>query len=378
MSDSKYIEVVNNSLDGFQEISLRGDIDNYDASWVSYKILNLDSKKLRLLINSFGGSVGAAYTIVTAMELFRRSGGTIETINEGRADSAASWIFAMGDKGRRKIMQFAGVFVHPPLLADGTEMGDLSPSSVEYQELNRVYGSLIDIITATTGNSSEYVKSLMDGNTDMNAGSAVDNGFADEVIKVNNAPKPMDSLNRVQLCDFYNTAKGTYQIIVNNTMEEKEKSKETPPDVQGIVNQRDNLLVSNSELKREIEIKNAEISNLKNQIEEQKKAEATSYVDALIVNRQELKDRRDSLINMALSVGVEEFKAIVPDDATQVVNGPKIDDGIQDEAATEGEQPAPLAAEFKAMNLVAKNEMKRKDPAKYLAMVEAYEKSYNK
>ena len=208
------IKIVNNRLDQVPEISLVGNIGMFDAMFISEGINNLilpgtemdpqPARRLRIMINSFGGSVMQAFSIVTAMQNFINAGGEIETVNAGRADSAASWIFALGTRGQRKIMQFAGVFVHPPVLEDGTEIKDLPPGDQQRDEMENVYQKLIGIIVATTGKDAATVRRLMDNNTDMTAEQAISNGFADTLVRVNNAPRIRNNINRSTLVDIYN------------------------------------------------------------------------------------------------------------------------------------------------------------------------------
>lgn len=403
------IKIVNNRLDQVPEISLVGNIGTFDAEYISYQINNLPrpgteidpepARLLRMNINSFGGSVMQAFSIVTAMQNFMNSGGEIETVNAGRADSAASWIFAMGTRGRRKIMQFAGIFVHPPVLEDGTEIKDLPEGDDRRKEMENVYEKLIGIVVATTGRNASSVRRLMDNNTDMDSARAIREGFADEDIKVNNAPRVRNNVNRSTLVDIYNSVE--YEIIDDKKTHTKlsqnkfrmsvlagllnlnaEASEDAiRQEIEKVLNQNKSLQSDLTNAKSELEKVKGERDQLKEEVGKVKDAEIVNYVDQLIKQDAGKKDQRDNLINMAKTGGLEAFKTLVPlkSPGGEVKNGADISDGIEeDENGKSGDQLKVNAEKFKNMTLDERLALQKKNYAEFRNMSEAYDNYYSK
>ena len=404
------IEVRNNRLDGIPELDLRGNISSFDAFFISDRIANLrkpgtdqPAKELRLNINSFGGSVIQAFTIVTAMQNFMNAGGEIETVNEGRADSAAAWIFAAGTRGRRRMMQFAGIFVHPPVLEDGTEIRDLPPGDPQREEMEDVFDKLVNIFVSATGKEFNRVKRLMENNTDMDANQALREGFADVRINVNNAPKIRNDVSRAKLVDIYNSIE--YEITGEETLSNQNIQTPEPPakpkfrmstlpgllnlnpeasdeavrqEIEKVLNTNKQLATDLANAKTEVDKVTAERDQLKTELGQLKDNEIVNYVDEVIKGDATKKDERDNLINMAKHGGLDSFKKLVPV-KKEVQNGAIIDDEIEEtETGTgKGNQLKNDAEKFKKMSYQEKAALKASDYAEFLNLSEAYDKYFS-
>lgn len=409
----KKIDIKNNRLDNIPELNLRGNIDSFDAFFISDQISNLTkpgtdqpSKELRLNINSFGGSVMQAFTIVSAMQNFMNAGGEIETINEGRADSAASWIFALGTRGRRKMMQFAGVFVHPPVLEDGTEIKDLPVDDPQRKEMESVFDKLVNIFVATTGKEFNRIKRLMQNNTDMDANQALKEGFADVRIMVDNVPKIKNTVNRAALVEIYNSLE--YEITGETTTTTNKIETPEPPakpkfrmsvlagllnlnaeasqdairqEIEKVLNQNRSLDSDLKNAKSELEKVTSERDTLKNKLSKLEDAEIVNYVDQVIKADATKKDQRDNLINMAKSGGLETFKTLVPV-KKEIENGADISDGAEEEPNSTGTNGANTALKnkaekFKALSYKDKQSLKISNYSEFSDLAEAYDQYYS-
>ena len=143
---NKYLK--NSAKDGVPEICLYGDIGNYDALAMSEELMFSNAETIRVRINSFGGYMMAGYTIISAFQQFRNAGGSVEVTVEGYAMSCASWVLAMGDKGKRYIYDYGEVMIHAPVL-DGMYYSDIVDEK-EKEIVDRELDKLIVIISACT------------------------------------------------------------------------------------------------------------------------------------------------------------------------------------------------------------------------------------
>jgi len=379
------VEIVNNKLDGFSEVTLRGDIGNYEAYSITDFFNNCSTKKARLRINSFGGNIQDAFDIITSMQIFMDSGGLIETVVSGRADSCAGWIAACGSKGYRKVMQFAGGFFHAPLLADGTRIKDLPDGDPTKEMLKDYFDKLIEIFVSSTGRQYSYIKDIMEDETEMDAFSLIKEGFADSVIRVNNAPILKNGLTKQEIVSI--TSSIEYSIIedkninINNNVNMKEVAKilnlnpEASQDaITGAVkaiNEKLSLAQSditckNAEivdLKAKYKIANEELSTLKN-------SEIIKFVDSLIESEPAKADQKTALINLA-KVDFETFKSM---NESVVNKGSQIDADIKEQGEkTKKESELILANEFKNLDIKERIELRNSNFKKYSRMVNAYE-----
>lgn len=393
----------NARIDNVPEINLRGDIGSYDGNWIATQIKNAynndyeAAKKIRININSFGGSVMAGLTIITAMQLFKDAGGVIETVNECCADSTAGWIFAAGSKGNRKIMQFSSIYTHPPMFEDGRTISDLPEGSPDRQVLEDNFNKIINIFVPITGLSYNEVREMMIKETDLDADTAISNGLADKKILVKNSPTLKNSLTRPEIVNI--TSGLVFDIKeetkpsegINNKREHMKKlagllnlnaeasDESLFAEMQKIINAKkkaDSDLVAKQ---ADFDRVNGELGTLKNQLQAQKDKNVLDYVAEVIKADGTKKDQKENLVNMAKSVGLDAFKEIMP--IKKADGSAVIDKGIVEDppAGSDAEAEAiKLGQEFKNMSLAKRNELKQSDAAKYATLMNAYDKNFNK
>ena len=393
-------QIVNNRLDGFSEIKIIGDIGNYDGRYLAGQIDSLINRedyeaasKLRIRINSFGGDVMSAFSIVSSMQRFMDAGGVIETVNEGCADSSAGWIAACGTRGNRKVMQFSTGYFHPPSFADGRTLEDVPEGSEERAILLDNFDKLINIFVSATSKPYSRIKEIMENSTELDAKELVNEGFADERVEVNNAPKIKNGATRAQIVNLTDNIEFQVKektprsgktniinmkkvnVILNLSPDASEDA--TMGEVNKIINARKKADSDLAEMTTKHDAAVLELANLKKAAKTAEEAEIVNYVDKLIELDARKKDQKESLLNMAKS-DFPTFQNIMPL-TKAVVNGEAIDTDIAPE--TEDQKDAKVkgiadATEFNNLSHAKREELKNSDSAKYKVLVNAYDKVY--
>ena len=162
--------------------------DVYD--WLNYQYFSPQSvsdalseangEDISLEINSPGGYIDAGSEIYT--ELMEYSG-TVNAKIVGYACSAASWIALAAD--HVAMSPTAQMMIHR---ASSAATGNSSDMMSEYNALDQMDKSFVDLYSKRTGKSPEDIYQMMANTTWMNAKTAVENGFADEVMFENKEP----------------------------------------------------------------------------------------------------------------------------------------------------------------------------------------------
>lgn len=162
--------------------------DVYD--WLNYQYFSPQSisdalteangEDITLEINSPGGYIDAGSEIYTELMEYP---GTINAKIVGYACSAASWIALAAD--HVAMSPTAQMMIHR---ASGGAIGNSSDMKSEYNALDQMDKSFVDLYAKRTGKSPEEIYQMMVDTTWMNAKTAVENGFADEVMFENKEP----------------------------------------------------------------------------------------------------------------------------------------------------------------------------------------------
>jgi len=175
-------------------IQMKGEVipDNFSDvyDWLNYQYFSPQSvsdalseangEDISLEINSPGGYIDAGSEIYT--ELMEYSG-TINAKIVGYACSAASWIALAAD--HVAMSPTAQMMIHR---ASSAATGNSSDMMSEYNALDQMDKSFVDLYSKRTGKSPEDIYQMMANTTWMNAKTAVENGFADEVMFENKEP----------------------------------------------------------------------------------------------------------------------------------------------------------------------------------------------
>lgn len=169
-------------------IQMKGEVipDDYSDvyDWLNYQYFSPQSisdaltkangEDITLEINSPGGYIDAGSEIYTELMEYP---GTINAKIVGYACSAASWIALAAD--HVAMSPTAQMMIHR---ASGGAIGNSSDMKSEYNALDQMDKSFVDLYAKRTGKSPEEIYQMMVDTTWMNAKTAVENGFADEVM----------------------------------------------------------------------------------------------------------------------------------------------------------------------------------------------------
>ena len=175
-------------------IQMKGEVipDDYSDvyDWLNYQYFSPQSisdalteangEDVTLEINSPAGYIDAGSEIYTELMEYP---GTINAKIVGYACSAASWIALAAD--HVAMSPTAQMMIHR---ASGGAIGNSSDMKSEYNALDQIDKSFVDLYAKRTSKSPEEIYQMMVDTTWMNAKTAVENGFADEVMFENKEP----------------------------------------------------------------------------------------------------------------------------------------------------------------------------------------------
>ncbi len=185
----EFWNMVKNEQSGEEELRIDGEIrmeqgfldwlfDKPDrsATGLEKAIKSASGKNLVVWINSNGGSCAAASVIYSALMEHKKSGGTI-TAKVNTAISAASVIAMAADE---ILMAPTGIMmIHNPWTVAEGEVKDMQKA---IEVLTQVKESIINAYQKKTKKQREEISQLMDNETWMSAGRAMELGFADGML----------------------------------------------------------------------------------------------------------------------------------------------------------------------------------------------------
>ena len=136
-----------------------------------------DKANLTIHINSGGGDLYAGLAIYNRLKEFK---GTLTTVNDGLAASAASLIFQAGDS--RKMNSGSNLMAHgvSGFLFGYYDADDLKELLTQFKAHNK---AIVNVYAEAMGVSFEEAKGFINGETWLTGQEAVDKGLADEVIE---------------------------------------------------------------------------------------------------------------------------------------------------------------------------------------------------
>lgn len=149
--------------------------DVFSAKDLMSQLESANKKPITLNINSPGGD---AFEGVTIYNLLVDYPAPITVNVLGEAASAASVIAMAGDKIR--MYQGALMMIHS---SSGLAIGNADDMRDLADILEKLDGSVADVYAQRTGNSRETIIEMMQAETWMTPDEAVDNGFANEIVK---------------------------------------------------------------------------------------------------------------------------------------------------------------------------------------------------
>nr|YP_009184905.1 proteolytic subunit 2 of clp protease [Jenufa minuta]ALO62943.1 proteolytic subunit 2 of clp protease [Jenufa minuta] len=134
-----------------------------------------ETKKVFVIINSFGGSVGNGITLHDALQFIKA--GSL-TLGLGVAASAASLALAGGTIGERYITEGCHVMIHQP---EGGLTGQASDIWIDSQEVMKIRLDVAEIYSLSTYRPRHQILKDLDRDFYLNATETIFYGLADEI-----------------------------------------------------------------------------------------------------------------------------------------------------------------------------------------------------
>lgn len=219
-----------------------------------------DVKTLHLRINSAGGDVFAGLAVYN---LLRSHNIKVITHVDGEAASIASIIALSGDKVCMSRSGF--LMIHRAWME---ARGDYEELRKAAETLEKITSQLIDIYVRKTGKTTEEVKAMVDSETWLTSGEAIEGGFIDEIEEpIASAPANLTTKNPDDLYKHF-----AAQLTTNN-------SQKSDMDKTQLIKQLGlNADASDADIKNAIEM----LQTVKDRNEQREANEKEAKVKALI------------------------------------------------------------------------------------------------
>ena len=160
-------------------ILLTGEINDSTAELVIAQLLYLDSidtKDIKLYINSPGGSITAGLAILDTMNIISSD---VSTICVGLAASMGSFLLAMGTKGKRYITENSEVMIHQPL---GGAEGQATEIKIAAEHILKIKEKINNLLAKNTNQKITRIEQDTERDYFMNAKEAKEYGLIDKIL----------------------------------------------------------------------------------------------------------------------------------------------------------------------------------------------------
>src|SRR6056297_731277 len=174
-------------------VMLNGPVEDNMANLIVAQLLYLESqnadKDINLYINSPGGAVTAGLAIYDTMQYIKPD---VRTIVMGQACSMGSFLAQAGTAGKRVVLPESRTMIHRVSSGTRGTSGSIHVQELEFKDARRHFEESKEInqrLTElyvrhnTADKTYEELFETMRFDTFLTAQEAVDNGFADKVIK---------------------------------------------------------------------------------------------------------------------------------------------------------------------------------------------------
>jgi ATP-dependent Clp protease, protease subunit len=138
-------------------------------------LIEEESKKVFVIINSFGGSVGNGITVHDALQFIKAGSLTLAL---GVAASAASLALAGGTIGERYVTEGCHVMIHQP---EGGLQGQASDIWIDSQEIMKIRLDVAEIYSLSTYRPRHKILRDLDRDFYLTATETIHYGLADEI-----------------------------------------------------------------------------------------------------------------------------------------------------------------------------------------------------
>ncbi|WKC58157.1 ATP-dependent Clp endopeptidase proteolytic subunit ClpP [Borrelia sp. P9F1] len=164
-------------------IFLSGEISDVKADTVIAQLLFLESENsdrdVHVYINSPGGSITAGLAIYDTMQYIKPD---VRTICIGQAASMAAFLLAGGTKGKRESLSYSRIMIHQPWGGIGGQASDIS---IQANEIIRLKGLIIDIMSSRLGVSRKKLSLDIERDYFMTPSDALVYGIIDNILERN-------------------------------------------------------------------------------------------------------------------------------------------------------------------------------------------------
>jgi ATP-dependent Clp protease protease subunit len=153
----------------------QNDARSYYRKQTERALIEEESKKVFVIINSFGGSVGNGVTVHDALQFIKA--GSL-TLGLGVAASAASLALAGGTIGERYVTEGCHVMIHQP---EGGLQGQASDIWIDSQEIMKIRLDVAEIYSLSTYRPRHKILRDLDRDFYLTASETIHYGLADEI-----------------------------------------------------------------------------------------------------------------------------------------------------------------------------------------------------
>lgn len=315
-SKNKFFTITNLS-EKEGEIKVYGEITKW--AWQEYGETNAllfneelkqlkDVEKIKLRINSPGGSVFEAQTMYNSLKQFAKDNEiTIESFIEGVAASAATFLALAGDTV--KIGEGCLFMIHNPSTYSSGMSGDLRKAA---DLLDKVKETILDIYMKKSSLTREELSQKMDDETWFSAKEALEAGFVDSIETFEDVQNNITSILDCKCLETYKHLEritNSIPTVSKNSIENKEHEggkKVMPKNLQELKNTHKNLM---DEHEQEV-LKNAATSDyIKNLIQEAVNAERTRI--ETLSNVKTFNKKQDEAVKNAMFKEPKDSKELI-------------------------------------------------------------------
>lgn len=189
-------------------------MQNTNPQAIQEQLEQAGGKDVQLNISSPGGDVTAAAEIYTMLSQYP---GKVTGVVQGIAASAASVIAEACD--HLSISPAATMMIHRSATRNEGNTNDFSQTATT---LSKIDQTICSVYQAKTGKSRDEILDLMDKETWLTPKDAVDQGFADEILTINDkAPQMANSIGSMPVKDKVDEF---MKFLVDQKSENKDES----------------------------------------------------------------------------------------------------------------------------------------------------------
>jgi len=178
-----------NSAGGYA--SQQGEFRDYYRKQTERALIEEESKKVFVIINSFGGSVGNGITVHDALQFIKAGSLTLAL---GVAASAASLALAGGTIGERYVTEGCHTMIHQP---ESQLQGQASDIWIDSQEIMKIRLDVAEIYSLATYRPRHKILRDLDRDFYLSATETIQYGLADEIATNEVMSSLLEEVSRV-------------------------------------------------------------------------------------------------------------------------------------------------------------------------------------